>query len=361
MKRVIIGIAVVCLLVVAVMVFMPGLRQDLFGAHFGYALQVGRTESVVGIAQLLNGVEMRPISKDGNVLPNPEVNPDIFDVRISMQESVQSVGGEEVLTYNVDGVESQQIGTAGASDMIGNQYRLRLSTSGLPIELVRTEGKSSHVFDDTRLEQFLASWWPGFPNKRVKKGANWSKRWNAPLTLNVLDGHKIDLQHEVRYELEDVKVQNGMNVAMISYKGEVKPSAKDLPDQVEIGGTGVIEGKAYINITNGTTVVADERLVWSVVVRLLDEDMEVVQFSDRNSRLYRPRLVPNGDAGFQKQTAGDAGENGLPTAGSLLPKDGSAASSKQAQPKPEQQQHQESSNAESKQSQSQTKQQQQHQ
>ena len=43
----------------------------------------------------------------------------------------------------------------------------------------------------------------------------------------------------------------------------------------------------------------------SYVVRQLDEDMEVARLVDMKSRLYRPRMLPNGGSGFDSSFPGD--------------------------------------------------------
>ena len=319
MKRLLIAVAVVCALVAAVLIFMPNLRQTLFGVQFKHHLQVGRAEEVTTIAQILCGSEIRPVSVDGNVLPDPEVNPDIYDVRFSAQESVQSVGSEEVLNYSVDAINSEQFGQQGAGKMVGNEYRLRLSPLGLPVSFDRQKGDNSRIIDDLRFTQIMGAWWPGFPEKRLRKGDSWTARWTVPMVSEILDGKVIPLQHNLEYFLEDIKAGNGANVAVITSKGTIEPAAVEgLPENVRVEGTGSIAGKAYINVATGQTVVADEREIWSVVVRLLDEDMEVVQFADRNSRTYRPRLLPHGDAGFEQSAPQPTGANGMPQAGQLM-------------------------------------------
>lgn len=319
-RTVFITLAVICTLSLVVIISMPETSQKIFGTRLAHRLQAGRAENIVTVAQILCGNEIRPISKDGNTLPSGNVNTENYDVRCSMMEMVQSVGTEEVVTYSVNGIESEQIGTKGASDMIGNIYRLRVNLLGLPISLTRTEGEQSHVWDDMRLTQALESWWPALPDKRVRKGDSWNGRWNFPYKVDVLDGRTISLQHDLQYFLEDVRVGNGMNIANITYKGSIVPTdLGELPENTEIAGTGIIAGNIYVNVANGQTLVADERLIWSVVVRMLDDDIEVVKFADRNSRTYRPRYLPNGDNGFSKNIESTTNESGLPTAGDLMP------------------------------------------
>ena len=332
-KRIFVGLAAVCVLLLMVVVFMPDTYQRLFGARLTHALQTGRAESVVTVAQLLGGSEIRPVSSDGNVLPSANVNTENYDIRISFKESIQSTGNEEVVLYSVDGVESEQIGTKGAGDMIHNSYRLRLRPEGTPIELKRTDGNPSRALDDLRLLQILGAWWPAMPSQRVRKGDSWNGRWNAPFVLEVLNGLKINLRHDVHYYLDDIKADKGLNIAHITYKGTVEPADwGTLPEGAEIAGTGTIAGELYIDAASGKTLVNDERLIWSVVVRLQKEGMEVVQFADRNSRTYRPRVLPHGDAGFTKKQTGGTSAEGLPTAGDLLKTEKNAAPASSAVP-----------------------------
>ena len=318
-KRIFWGIAAVCFVILFFVIFMPDTSQNLFGTRLAHNLQAGRAENVVAVAQLLGGSEIRPISADGSVLPSANVHTENYDVRVSWKENIQSSGDEDVVMYSVDGVESEQIGTKGAGDLIHNAYRLRVHPAGLPIELKRTEGKSSRVLDDLRVLQMLGAWWPALPAQRVRKGDGWNGHWNVPFVVEVLNGKTISLRHDVQYYLDEVKADKGSSIAHVTYKGTVEPADWDtLPEGVEIAGTGMIAGDLYINTATGQTVVNDERLIWSVVVRLHKEGMEVVQFADRNSRIYRPRLLPHGDAGFiQKKTGGTSAE-GLPTAGDLM-------------------------------------------
>ena len=318
-KRLFIGLAIVCVLIIGFVIFMPDMRQKLFGASIRHSLQVGRNDQVSTVAQLLSGNEIRPLSADKNPLPSPNVNTENYDVYLDLNEAVQSVGTEEVLMYSVTGVESEQIGTKGASDTIGNVYRLRLNPLGLPIDVTRTEGKQSHAIDDIRVTNLMGTWWPGLPNKRVRKGDSWTSRWNAPLVLEVLDGKKINLRHDIQYNLQDIKQDKNLNVAYIAYSGTVTPADwGELPANTEIVGTGTIAGEVYVNVTTGQSLVADERHIWSVVVRLKDQNMEVVQFADRNSRTYRPRFLPHGDVGFNTKGEGSTSEEGLPTAEDMI-------------------------------------------
>ncbi|MDO5296698.1 MAG: hypothetical protein Q4F00_08705 [bacterium] len=334
-KRIFWGVAAVCFLIILFVVFMSDTSQKIFGVRLAHNLQIGRAENIVVIAQLLGGSEIRPVSSDGNVLPSANVNTENYDVRLSLKENIQSQGSEDVVLYSVDGVESEQIGTHGASDMIRNAYRLRLHSAGLPIELKRTEGQPSRVWDDLRLLQIMAAWWPAMPAQRLRQGDSWNASWDAPFVVEVLNGKKISLRHEVKYSLDAVKADKGLNIAHVTYKGTVEPSGWDaLPEGVEIAGTGTIAGDLYINVATGQTVVCDERLIWSVVVRLRKDDMEVVQFADRNSRTYRPRLLPHGDAGFSKQKAGGSSAEGLPTAGEFMNKAKTAAPAATPAPAP---------------------------
>ncbi|MBQ7568508.1 hypothetical protein IJT17_06870 [bacterium] len=318
-KRIFFGVAIVCVLIVGFVIFMPETRQELFGIRLAHSLQAGKAENVVTVAQLLSGTEIRPISEDGSVLPSSNVNTENYDVRLGLQESIQSVGSEDVVSYSVSSVESEQIGTSGAGDMIHNVYRLRLFPSGLPVELKRTEGKLSRAVTDLCMTQIMGAWWPEMPSKRVRKGDSWSGRWNVPYVLEVLDGKKISLCHEVQYFLDDVRSSKGLNIAHVTYKGTVAPAdLGELPKDTEIAGTGMIAGEVYINVANGQSCLADERLIWSVAVRLRQDNMEIVQFADRNSRTYRPRYLPHGDAGFTKKAPGGTSQEGLPTAGELM-------------------------------------------
>ena len=94
---------------------------------------------------------------------------------------------------------------------------------------------------------------------------------------------------------------------------KLKPgeSKEKLPENIEVLGKGRIEGQAYMNIKDGSVIVADDRTVWVYAVRFLDEDMEDLRIFDRKSRVFRPRVVPKAGAGFSSAMPKDGEAPGL--------------------------------------------------
>lgn len=313
MKRVIWGIAIFILVIGTVIFCVPQYRQSLFGVSLRQRLEKGHADNVMAVSYIMAGNEIRGLSEEENPFPNPEAVPEVCDLRFGAAEIIESSGNTNMLRYKISSAKSHQIGSSGAGEITGSVYQLRLLPLGLPGSLTKLEGKESALIDDVKINEMMSAWWPEFPKERVFPGSTWSGRWDALMAMKVLDGKKIRLQHRLRYKLDKINNEKGMSVAKIDVEGDISPIApSDLPEGVKVLGTGKISGTVYVNIDNGAAIVADDSEGWSVVIRFVKDDMEYVQFSDRKTRIYRPRIMPHADAGFD--TSIDS-ENGLPSAG----------------------------------------------
>ena len=313
MKRIVWGIAIFILIIGAVVFCVPQYRQSLFGISLRSRLEKGHADNVMAVSYIMAGNEIRGLNEEENPYPNPEAVPEVCDLRFGATEIIESSGNTNMLRYKVSSAKSHQIGSSGAGGVTGSVYQLRLLPFGLPGSLTKLEGKDSQLIDDVKISEIMSAWWPGFPKERVFPGSTWSARWEAPMVMKVLDGKKIRLQHRLNYKLDKNSNEKSMSVAKIDFDGDISPIApSDLPEGVKVIGTGKISGTAYVNIDNGVSILSDDSEGWSVVIRFMKDNMEYVQFSDRKTRIYRPRIMPHADAGFD--TSIDS-EGGLPSAG----------------------------------------------
>jgi len=184
--------------------------------------------------------------------------------------------------------------------LLANSYRMRGLPTGLVVDLTRRDGKPSRILDEDRFSEILAAFWPELPRTRVRPGGTWTGRWESSVASGLLKNTPIQLQHRLRYTLVDIRREADLEVARIQVSGNIVPaSAGKVPPGTVITGTGRVEGTTLVDLSTGRTVLADDRTAWSVVVRLEGQNVEVVHFSDRKSRIWRPRLVPDGQAGFE--------------------------------------------------------------
>lgn len=303
MKRVALAVLLFLAIVGAVVLLVPDIRLGLVGTTLRHRLQTGATEELAVMSILSTGNEIRQLTdQTGGILtiPTQEAKPESYDLRMSMEETVENTGGEEVLRYRVREVRSEQLGTTGGEDLTGGVWLMRALPTGLVVNLSRQKGKDSRVLDETRLSEILAAAWPGLPKGLVRPGSTWTARWDAPLVLRLRTETSLVLQHRLTYRLEDFRTEGDLHVARVLVTGEVVPTAAGEPEPgTALAGTGKVEGTAIVDVDSGRVVLADDRTAWSVVVRYQEEGLEVVHFSDRNTRLWRPALVPEGQEGFQ--------------------------------------------------------------
>lgn len=303
MKRLILAVLLFLAVVGGVVLLVPDIRLGLVGTSLRHRLQPGSTDELAVMSILSTGNEIRQLTdQTGGILtiPTQQAKPESYDLRMGLEETVENTGGEEVLRYRVREVRSEQLGTTGGEDLTGSVWLMRGLPTGLVVNVARQAGKDSRVLEETRLSEILAAAWPGLPKGLVRPGSTWTARWDAPLQLKLMKETSLVLQHRLNYRLEDFAVEGDLHVARIHVTGEVVPTA---PGEQEPGtalaGTGRVEGTVVVDVDTGRTLVADDRTAWSVVVRYQEERLEVVHFSDRNTRLWRPALVPEGHAGFQ--------------------------------------------------------------
>lgn len=303
MKRLALALAVLIALVGGVVLLVPDVRLALLGTGLRHRLQPGVTDEVAVMSILSTGNEIRPLTdQTGGILtvPTQEAKPESYDIRMGLEETVESTGGEDVLRYRVREVRSEQLGTTGGEDLTGSVWVLRAMPTGLVVNLSRQKGKDSKVLDETRFSQILAGAWPALPKGMVRAGSTWSARWDAPLRLHLAKETPLVLQHRLTCQLEDFRREGDLQVARLVVQGEIVPTVAGEPEPgTEIAGTGKVQGVAVVDVDSGRTLIADDRTAWSVVIRHADEGLEVCHFSDRTTRLWRPALVPEGDQGFE--------------------------------------------------------------
>ncbi len=317
MKRILAALAIFVMVIAAVIFLVPSLRLSLVGARLSHALQPRSQDTVNALSLLSTGTEIRSLTEEGLTVPTLNARPATYDLRLGLQETVQSIGAEEMLDYRVMAVHSEQLGTSGGRDLTGNSYRMRGWCTGLPVELSQRDGQASKVLDLAGFSQLLAAWWPALPRTLARPGATWTGRWEVPLDLGLLKDAQVVMQHRLNYTLVDFTRERDLLVARIQVTGNLVPQARgQVPAGAVVTGTGRVEGTALVDLATGRTVLADDRTAWSVVLRLPAEKIEVVHFSDRKSRLWRPRLVPDGHAGFKST---------LPMPGGSAPEPGAAA------------------------------------
>lgn len=303
MKRLLLAILLFVAVVGGVVFLVPDIRLGLVGTSLRHRLQPGSADELAVMSILSTGNEIRQLTdQTGGILtiPTQEAKPESYDLRLGLEETVENTGAEEVLRYRVREVRSEQLGTTGGEDLTGSVWLMRALPTGLVVNVSRQKGQESRVLEETRLSEILAAAWPGLPKGLVRPGSTWTARWDAPLQLKLMKETSLVLQHRLNYHLEDFATEGDLHVARIHVTGEVVPTAAGDPEPgTALAGTGKIEGTVVVDVESGRTLLADDRTAWSVVVRYQDEGLEVVHFSDRNTRLWRPALVPEGQTGFQ--------------------------------------------------------------
>lgn len=303
MKRVFLALLLFSAVIGGIVLAVPDIRLGLIGTTLRHRLQRGATEELAVMSILSTGNEIRQLTdQTGGILTIPTQNarPESYDLRLGIEETVESTGGEEALRYRVREVRSEQLGTTGGEDLVGSTWLLRVLPTGLVAKLSRQQGKDSKVLDEARFSEVLAGAWPGLPKGLVRPGSTWTSRWDAPLKLRLMKETSLVLQHRLTYTLEDFRREGDLHVAHIRVTGEILPEAAGEPEPgTALAGTGRVEGTVFVDLATGRALLANDRTAWSIVVRYQEEKLEVVHFSDRNTRLWRPGYVKDGDAGFQ--------------------------------------------------------------
>ena len=315
MKRVLLGVLVFLAVIAAVILLVPSLRLTLVGTALTRHLQVGQGDELSVMMVISGGNEIRPLTEAGLTIPTQNARPESYDLRLALQETVEGTGGEAVVGYRVTGVRSEQLGTTGGEGLTANTYRMRALPTGLVADLGLQQGHPSRILDPARFSEVLAAAWPALPGSLVRPGTTWSGRWDAPLPLPLLKEAPLVLQHRLRYKLVDFQQERDLQVARIQVSGDIVPAASGpVGPGLSITGTGRVEGTALLDVATGRTVLADDRTAWSVVVRDEGQGLEVVHFADRKARLWRPRVVPDGQAGFEASLPVPAGPGSPGTA-----------------------------------------------
>lgn len=303
MKRLLLAALLFIAVVGGVVFLVPDIRLALVGTTLRHRLQPGSADELAVMSILSTGNEIRQLTdQTGGILtiPTQEAKPESYDLRMGLEETVENTGSEEVLRYRIREVRSEQLGTTGGEDLTGSVWLMRALPTGLVVNVSQQKGQESRVLEETRLAEILAAAWPGLPKGLVRPGSTWTARWDAPLQLKLMKATSLVLQHRLNYHLEDFSTEGDVHVARIHVTGEVVPTAAGEPEPgTVLAGTGRIEGTVVVDVESGRTLVADDRTAWSVVVRYEEEGLEVVHFSDRNTRLWRPALVTDGQTGFQ--------------------------------------------------------------
>lgn len=303
MKRLLLAVLLFVAVVGGVVFLVPDIRLGLVGTTLRHRLQPGSADELAVMSVLSTGNEIRQLTdQTGGILtiPTQEAKPESYDLRMGLEETVENTGAEEVLRYRIREVRSEQLGTTGGEDLTGSVWLMRALPTGLVVNLSRQRGQESRVLEETRLSEILAAAWPGLPKGLVRPGSTWTARWEAPLQLKLMKETSLVLQHRLNYHLEDFATEGDLHVARIRVTGEVVPTAASEQEPgTALAGTGRVEGTVVVDVESGRTLIADDRTAWSVVVRYTEEELEVVHFSDRTTRLWRPALVPDGQSGFR--------------------------------------------------------------
>ncbi|MGM9999582.1 MAG: hypothetical protein ACI38Q_09395 [Candidatus Bruticola sp.] len=301
------SVIVICLLAV---LFIPNMRRGLFGLSLPLKLQDGRADVVNVVSMLLDGREIRGLSNEPNLEIDDTVQPEVYDLALSFVEKVERGGAQPALNYLVKEAKLAQIGVNKPVSFLENIFAMRLNSKGNIESFSLIKGRKSNLLDEVHTAQLLSSLWIGRPAKRINVGEAWDSRWTIDYPVDTLKGSLLALEHRLKYAVAEIRRDdNGMDVAQINYSGSIIINPKgQLPEGTEVLGQGRIEGQAYMNIQDGSVLVADDRTVWMYAVRFLNEGMEDLRISDRKSRIFRPRFVPKAGAGFS----------------SAMPKDGTA-------------------------------------
>lgn len=313
MKRIAFVIGSVIIVGILALLLIPDMRRSLFGISMPLKLQEGKADVVNVVSMLLNGREIRGLSETPNLEIDESVQPDVYDLALSFIEKTERGGAQPVVNYLVKEAKLAQIGVNKPASFLENIFTMRLSPKGVIEGFELIKGRKSNLVDETHTAQLLSSLWIGRPNKRVRIGEPWDSRWVINYPLDTVSGKSLVLEHRLKYSVADIRHDdNGMDVAQINYVGSIVVSPKEkLPENIEVFGKGRIEGQAYMNIKDGSVIVADDRTVWVYAVRFLDEDMEDLRIFDRKSRVFRPRVVPKAGAGFSSAMPKDGEAPGL--------------------------------------------------
>lgn len=319
MKRLAFVIGSVIIVGILAVLLIPSMRRGLFGVSMPLKLQDGKTDVVNVVSMLLNGREIRGLSETPNLEIDDTVQPEVYDLALSLIEKTERGGAQPVVNYLVKEAKLAQIGVNKPASFLDNIFTMRLSPKGIVEGFELIKGRKSNILDDVHTAQLLSSLWIGRPSKSVHIGDPWDSRWVINYPLDTVSGKSLNLEHRLKYSIADIRHdEHGMDVAQINYVGSIVVSPKDkLPENIEVLGQGRIEGQAYMNLKDGSVIVADDRTVWVYAVRFLDEEIEDLRIFDRKSRVFRPRFVPKAGDGFS----------------SAMPQDGEAPSLKQVEEK----------------------------
>lgn len=313
MKRLAFVIGSVIIVGILAILLIPDMRRGLFGVSMPLKLQEGKTDVVNVVSMLLNGREIRGLSVEPNLEIDDSVQPDVYDLALSFIEKTERGGAQPVVNYLIKEAKLAQIGVNKSVSFLENIFTMRLSPKGIIEGFELIKGRKSNLVDDVHTAQLLSSLWIGRPKSRVHIGEPWDGRWVINYPLDTVSGKSLVLEHRLKYSIADIRHdENGMDVAQINYIGSIVVSPKEkLPENLEVLGKGRIEGQAYMNLKDGSVIVADDRTVWVYAVRFLDEDMEDLRIFDRKSRIFRPRIVPKAGAGFSSAMPKDGEVPGL--------------------------------------------------
>lgn len=293
----------------AVLLIFPELRLGLFGVALPQRLQKGRLDQVSCMSMLMNAHEIRGLSENKSLEMDEDVQPDVYDLALGLLERVEIDGANPVVNYQVKEENLAQVGVHKPSRILNNIFSLRLGPHGAPVGFELLKGKFSTVLDNVRLTQLLAPLWIIRPAKRVAVGEEWNGRYKLEYALSTLNNKKVCLEHRMHYSIEEIKPENEIKLAKINYQGEISFTPLDsIPEGTEIDGRGRVKGTALMNLESGMVVLADDRTTWVYAVRHQREELEELSLYDRKSRLFRPKFVPKGAAGFK----------------SIMPEDGEA-------------------------------------
>lgn len=302
MKRwlaaVLIFVAVVALTVVAI----PQFRLTLLGAGLSRDLQPGSADDVMFVSVISTGSEIRPLSEGPAGLLPQMAQPESYDLRMTLEETVDS---PETLRYRVKEVRSEQMGTSGGEDLVGSVVLLRLLPGGLTAALAREKGPASEAVPDSMLAQALAAVWPAVPGGLLRPEGEWTGTWDVTVPAPLLEPGRLVLHHRLRYRMAEFHREGDRLMAPVQVTGEIVPRAEgEAPAGVTVTGTGRVDGTCVIDLATGKALIGNDRTAYSVAIRLQDQALEVVTFSDRQSRFWRPRIVADGARGFEPQAPG---------------------------------------------------------
>ncbi|MBQ7529602.1 hypothetical protein IJT10_06830 [bacterium] len=299
LKRIFFVLGGVLAVFILVLVIFPEVRQAILGVRLVKDVPAGRLEPVSVVSMLMCAREMRGYSGEINFNMDDDVQPDVYDYAANLVESVSQGGNEPIVNYEIKEEKFAQVGANKPNLMVKNLYSLRLQPSGVLAGLELLRGRHSKLYDGVRMAQLLSPLWLAKPNKRVYLGQVWDGNYKLDYSLATLGKSEITLDHRLKYKLEEITSDNGMDLAKISYNGSIVVSPKeDCGPNIKIAGQGHIEGVAMLNLRSGSVVLADDRTAWGLVVRFIDKEVEDVNLFDRKSRIFRPLYVRNAGENF---------------------------------------------------------------